>query len=147
MHVMRIRPFSPSDVEPVSGIVREALRENYPPSLYFDLYHWWREGFIVAENSGQVIGFIAGVVPQPGQARILMLAVEEAHRNRGIGTQLMNSFVGVCAMRGMKSVELEVRQSNVGGISFYKRHGFQLMHSLEKFYTDGEDGYKMMKHL
>jgi len=123
------------------------LRENYPPNLYLDVHHWWKEGFIVAENSGQVIGFMACVVNAPGQARVLMLAIDAPHRNQGIGTQLMTTFVRECAVRGMKSIELEVRQSNLAAIRFYRRHGFDITYTLEHFYTDGEDGYKMVKHI
>lgn len=142
-----VRPFSPGDVEKVMEIVRIGLRENYPPSLYLDLFHWWREGFMVAENSGSVIGFIACVMSAPGQGRVLMLAVDEPHRNQGIGSQLMATFFRECAMKGLKTVELEVRQSNTRAINFYRRHGFQISHSLERFYTDGENGFKMIRNL
>jgi len=128
-------------------LVKASLRENYPPNLYLDIHHWWKEGFLVAENSGQVIGFMACVVNAPGQARVLMLAVDAPHRNQGIGTQLMTTFVRECAVRGMKSIELEVRQSNLAAIRFYKRHGFEITYTLEHFYTDGEGGYKMIKHI
>ena len=128
------------------NLVGNALRENYPPSLYLDIHGWWREGFIVAENSGQVVGFIASVVHAPGQARVLMLAVDTPYRNQGIGTALMNCFLRECAMRGMKSIELEVRQSNLNAIKFYRRHGFDIVYTLERFYTDGENGYKMIRH-
>ncbi len=52
----------------------------------------------------------------------------------------------VCAMRGIRTIELEVRISNDEAIHFYKRYGFAIAGVLEKFYTDGEDGYKMIKH-
>ncbi len=139
--------FAPADVGPVMALVRNALRENYPPDLYMDIHKWWKEGFIIAENSGQVVGFIACVVNAPGQARVLMLAVDTPFRSQGIGTQLMNTFVRECAVRGMKSIELEVRQSNEAAIRFYRRHGFDIVYSLERFYTDGENGYKMIRYL
>ena len=129
------------------ALVRTALRENYPPDLYMDIHKWWKEGFLVAENSGQVVGFIACVLNAPGQARILMLAVDAQCRNQGIGTQLMGAFVRECAVRGMRSMELEVRQSNLAAIRFYRRHGFDIVYPLERFYTDGENGYKMIRHL
>ena len=141
-----VRLFSPPDVDAVMGIVRTALKENYPPSLYLDLFHWWREGFMVAENSVRIVGFVASVMPAPGQARILMLAVDEPHRSQGVGSQLIGAFLRECAMKGLRTVELEVRQSNKRAISFYRRHGFEVSYSLERFYTDGEDGFKMVRH-
>ena len=144
---MHIRPFVPNDIPSISSIVREALRENYPTSLYLDIHRWWREGFLVADLDGHPVGFLASVLSSDGQARILMFAVSTGFRRRGIGRQMMDSFVQACAMRGLRRIELEVRTSNEEAIRFYKRYGFELAGVLPKFYTDGEDGYKMIRHL
>ena len=144
---VRVRPFVPNDIPAVASIVREALRENYPTSLYLDIHRWWRDGFLVADLDGHPIGFLAAVISADGQARILMFAVTSGFRKRGFGSQLMNAFVQVCALRGIRTIELEVRVSNDEAIHFYKRYGFEIGRVLEKFYTDGEDGYKMTKHL
>jgi ribosomal protein S18 acetylase RimI-like enzyme len=47
----------------------------------------------------------------------------------------------------MRTVELEVRKSNEAAIRFYTRYGFQITNLLARFYTDGEDGFKMRRHL
>lgn len=142
-----VRPFVPNDIPAVASIVREALRENYPTSLYLDIHRWWRDGFLVADLDGHPVGFLAAVISADGQARILMFAVTSGFRKRGFGSQLMNAFVQVCAMRGIRMIELEVRISNDEAIRFYKRYGFEIGGVLEKFYTDGEDGYKMIRRL
>jgi len=144
---VRVRPFVPNDIHAVASIVREALRENYPTSLYLDIHRWWRDGFLVADLDGHPVGFLAAVISADGQARILMFAVTSAFRRRGIGSQLMNAFVQACAMRGIREIELEVRISNAEAIHFYQRYGFEIAGVLEKFYTDGENGYKMLKRL
>ncbi len=87
------------------------------------------------------------MVSAEAQARVLMFAVAAGYRDRGIGTQLMNAFLGVAANRGMRRIELEVRKSNAGGIQFYRRYGFETGYLLPSFYTDGEDGYKLYKSL
>ena len=145
--MLRIRLFTPQDVSAVAAIVKDALQENYPPSLYLDLHRWWRDGFLVAENAGAVVGFLAAVVSAPQQARILMLAVYGPWRRRGIGSALMGAFLKECAMRGLSAIELEVRKSNDAAIRFYTRYGFEIANVLPKFYTDGEDGYKMRAHM
>ncbi len=142
---VRIRPFVPNDIPAVASIVREALRENYPTSLYLDIHRWWRDGFLIAEVNGHPIGFLAAVISSDGQARILMFAVSSGWRRQGIGRQMMDAFIQSCVMRGIRRIELEVRVSNEEAIRFYKRYGFELTTVLPKFYTDGEDGYKMLK--
>lgn len=144
---MQVRPFVPNDLPAVTTIVRDVLRENYPTSIYLDIHKWWREGFLVATFEGHPVGFLAAVVPSDGQARILMLAVTEANRSRGIGSFLMDQFLKACGMRGLKRIELEVRVSNTRAIRFYERYGFAISQTLPKFYTDGEDGYKMQRYL
>ena len=144
---MQIRPFIPNDIPAVASIVREALRENYPTSLYLDIHRWWRDGFLIADLDGQPVGFIAAVVSAEGQARVLMFAVAAGFRDRGIGTQLMNVFIPKCAERGIRKIELEVRKSNERGIQFYRRYAFEIGFLMPAFYTDGEDGYKMIRML
>src|SRR3990170_6852537 len=145
--VLRVRPFGPNDLAAVAAIVKDSLRENYPASLYLDIHRWWRDGFLVAEWHGSAVGFLAAAINAPQQARILMLAVYATHRRHGFGSALMNAFLNECGMRGVKSVELEVRKSNVEAIGFYNRYGFETTSVLPRFYTDGEDGCKMMRHL
>lgn len=140
-----IRPFVPNDIPAVASIVRDALRENYPMSVYLDIHRWWRDGLLVADLEGQPIGFLAAVIPAQGQARILMLAVTTGFRDRGVGSLLMDSFLRNCEGHGLRRIELEVRVSNLDAIRFYQRYGFQLAQVLPRFYTDGEDGYKMVR--
>jgi len=87
------------------------------------------------------------VISADGQARILMFAVTAGFRKQGFGSQLMNAFVQACAVRGIRTIELEVRISNEEAIRFYKRYGFEISAVLPKFYTDGEDGFKMVRRL
>jgi ribosomal-protein-alanine N-acetyltransferase len=142
-----LREFNPRDIPAVKRITEEALRENYPTSLYLDIYNWWPEGFEVFEDQGRVVGFVAGVLPAPDRARILMLAVDRDHRSRGYGTLLLKEFVRRSSLKGVRAVELEVRKSNLAAIRFYQRLGFEVLHILPRFYTDGEDGYKMWREL
>ncbi len=142
-----VRPFIPNDIPAVASIVREALRENYPTSLYLDIHRWWRDGFLIADLDGHPVGFLAAVISAEGQARILMFAVAAGFRRNGIGSLVMDAFIQRCAARGVRRMELEVRKSNLDGIRFYNRYGFQVANVLPNFYTDGEDGYKMTKDL
>src|SRR3989454_9575923 len=71
---VRVRPFVPNDIPAAASFVREALRENYPTSLYLDIHRWWRDGFLVADLGGHPVGFLAAVIQAAGQSPILMFA-------------------------------------------------------------------------
>ncbi len=139
--------FSHRDVGVIKEITRRSLGEEYPPSLFMDIHGWWPDGFIVVKQRGEILGFVAGVVSAPRRARVLMLAVQDGYRGRGLGTALMDEFTRRCVARGISSIELEVRVSNEGAIRFYKRLGYTIRYLLPRFYTDKEDGYKMWKDL
>ncbi len=145
--MLRLRPFSPSDIKNIQFIVENSMREKYPASMFLEIHNMWGGGFIVCDYSGQTVGFIAPMRSGPGTARILVLAVLEPFRNRGIGSALLNAFTNECGLKGLKNIELEVRPSNKTAIRFYMKHGYQVIDTIPGFYKDGEDGYKMWRTL
>src|SRR2546422_4480318 len=96
----------PNDIPAIASIVRDALRENYPTSLYLDIHRWWRDGFLVADLDGHPVGFLAAVLSADGQARVPMFAVTAPFRRRGLGNQTMKAFIQGPAMRRIRRTEL-----------------------------------------
>ena len=139
-----LRGFRPSDVGTISSIVAEALHEHYDPSLYGSLSAEWPAGFLVAADArGAPVGFLLGVSQVPGEARVLMFAVEQGVRRSGVGSLLMDAFLDRCRLRGFRRVTLEVRVSNVNAIRFYTRYRYSVIDLLRSYYSDGENGYHM----
>lgn len=144
---MQLRLFRPSDLPQVYELACSSLNESYNPTLFLDLYSYWPEGFIVMENEGLIIGFIFGVMLSRIDARILMLAVHEKYRRRGAGTILFHEFLKQCSLKGIRTITLEVRVSNFSAIDFYKKLGFQINGRVSKYYSNGEDAYRMQLYL
>ncbi len=143
-----LRGFRPSDVPFVAAIVAEGLHERYDPSLYGSLSAPWPEGFLLAADAQDVpVGFLLGVNQVPGEARILMFAVDRNRRTEGIGGWLMEAFLERCRLRGYRRLTLEVRVSNATAIRFYTRYRFSVVDLLRAYYSDGEDGYQMARDL
>lgn len=142
-----LRQFKHNDVDRIQEIALNSLREIYDPNLYYSIAASWPDGFIVAENNGFVIGFIAGTIVSVEEIRVLMFAVAEGYRDRGIGTMIFTEFIRRSAMLGAKRISLEVRISNRRAIDFYTRFSFVIVGLLPVYYSDGEDGYKMIKVL
>jgi len=141
-----LRGFRPLDVPFVSALVADALHEHYDPSLYSSLSFDWPDGFLIAADPHDVpVGFLLGVSQVEREARILMFAVDRIHRTRGVGTVLMDTFLGRCRERGLKRVTLEVRVSNATAIRFYTRYRFSVVDLLRAYYSDGENGYQMAR--
>jgi ribosomal-protein-alanine N-acetyltransferase len=139
------RQFKPEDVEAIKDIVSSSLGEYYPESLYLQQSRQWKEGFLVCLHEGHVVGLLMGTMQGKEEARVLLLAVEKPHRKKGIGTELMKRFISISKERGAKRVSLEVRVSNREAIQFYEHLGFTKNGVLLMYYSDMEDGIKMVR--
>jgi ribosomal-protein-alanine N-acetyltransferase len=101
----------------------------------------------VALNDETIIGFLIGIKTAPKTARILMLAVQDTHRKKGIASALLAQFIKEMKQQYVTRVELEVRTSNTGALRFYQSRGFLLQATLKQFYQNGENAYSMRKEL
>ncbi len=143
-----LRGFRPDDVPTIAAVVAEALHEHYDPSLYGSLSAEWPEGFLVAANpQGTPVGFLLGVNQVPGEARVLMFAVDRDSRGTGVGRLLMAAFLERSRRRGFRRATLEVRVSNVRAIRFYTHYRYSVIDLLRSYYSDGENGYHMALEL
>jgi ribosomal protein S18 acetylase RimI-like enzyme len=121
-----VRPFAPADREDVvalwsvCGLVRPwndprldiALKLARDPS-----------GFLVLELEGRVQGSVmAGYDGHRGWVNYL--AVDPAHRGRGLGAQLMAAAQDHLAGLGCPKVNLQVRAGNERAVAFYRHLGF-----------------------
>ncbi len=104
--------------------------------------------FLVAESAGRVVGEgVALVRTHKGSAsgRIYSLAVDDRHRGRKIGSQLLTSMLGELTARGVGNVYLEVDRSNADAIGLYERNGFATVGVLPDYYGAGRDGLHMVR--
>ena len=60
----------------------------------------------------------------PAAAELLSIMVAPAHRNRGIGAELLAALVDDCRARGLPLLDVTVDAANPGAQRFYTRHGF-----------------------
>ncbi len=123
----------------------ETLTEQYNPSLFNFFYESYPKGFIVAEKSHKIIGFIIGVKTTEISSRILMLSVSELYRRQKIGSMLLIEFLKIMQDEKVKYVELEVRTDNKKAKNFYLKHGFRIKGKINEFYQDGKSAYTMIK--
>ncbi len=142
-----IRRFKKEDLERVQNIADISLKEEYNRELFITIKELWNNGFLIHEISGEITGFICGIIQDPETVRVLMLAVHPFYRNRGIGSELLQRFMEVSSSIGTSKIVLEVRVGSTKVIKFYQKRGFQIVKRLEDFYTNGENGYQMVRYL
>ena len=75
------------------------------------------------------------------------IVVASDYRKRGIGALLMQSAHDFILKSQIKSVLLEVRESNISAISLYKKFGYEQISLRKKYYDDGENALVFKKEL
>ncbi|MCX8150172.1 MAG: ribosomal protein S18-alanine N-acetyltransferase [Candidatus Bathyarchaeota archaeon] len=152
-----LRKFTPDDLQAVMRINRVCLPENYTDMFFMDLHQRFPETFIVAEEDGEIIGYIMcrievglsniGLGGLVRKGHVVSIAVMPKGRRKGVATALLKA-----AMEGMtrykaKQIFLEVRVTNHAGIELYKKLGLEVSRTISGYYSDGEDAYVMTKRL
>lgn len=142
-----------ADVPAVARLERAIFRrEAWPPSAFAYLGRILtvarppRGRFWVAETrDGRVVGY-AGLELSAlgGEADIVNLAVDPAHRRHGVGRRLVGAARAFCRTRGVPLLWLRVRASNRGARAFYRRCGFRAVGRFRGYYDDPpEDAFLM----
>lgn len=78
-------------------------------------------------------------IPAAGEAELLRIAVDPAHRGGGLGRRLLEACQEALAAEGMTDLHLEVRASNQGAIRLYRACGWERCGLRGGYYPDGED--------
>jgi ribosomal-protein-alanine N-acetyltransferase len=149
-----LRKFEPDDLKQVVSINERCLPENYPDQFFMGLHYHAPDAFYVAQNDGEIIGYImcrvergiSGFGRMPvKKGHIVSVAVLGTMRNKGVGTALVNA--GMEGMMGYGASEffLEVRKTNEEAIAVYEKLGYTVRRVLRGYYRDGEDAYLMVK--
>jgi len=138
-------------------INRVCLPENYTTFFFMDLYQRFPETFIVAEENGEVVGYvmcrIETGIPSfkllgiTKKGHVISIAVLPSHQREGIGYELMREAMQSMFNYNAKECYLEVRASNGPGVKLYKKMEFEITRTIRGYYADGEAAYVMARKL
>jgi len=153
----KLRQFELDDLQSVMQINRVCLPENYTDFFFIDLYRRFPKTFVVAEENGEVVGYImcrvevglsnfgfSGLIKK---GHIVSVAVLPERRRKGLGKALIIESMNNMRLYNAKQCFLEVRMTNTPAISLYKKLDFEITRTIHGYYADGEDAYVMSKKL
>jgi [ribosomal protein S18]-alanine N-acetyltransferase len=153
----KLRKFVPNDLQNVMQINRVCLPENYTDFFFMDLHQRFPETFIVAEENGEIAGYIMcrievglsnyGFGGLVRKGHVVSIAVMPQYRRKGVAQAVINKALEGMQYYKAKQCFLEVRVTNEAGISLYKKLGFEVTRTINGYYSDGEDAYVMTKRL
>jgi ribosomal protein S18 acetylase RimI-like enzyme len=124
-----IRNAEPSDYGRISPLVDHwwGGREMRAllPRLFFEHF---RETSFVAEEDGELVGFLNGFLSQtfPDEAYIHFVGVRPDRRGSGLASDLYEQFFAVARAHGRSLVRCVTSPVNEGSVAFHRALGFDV---------------------
>lgn len=131
-----------SDIDAIYKIERDVFIDWYPYSLLHYLITMYQPTSLVIEINNEIIGYSISRIEQEGYAHILAIAIARSYQGRGLGKVLLYHTIELL-FQYTDLIRLEVRTTNQRAINLYKKFGFEVVQTLRKYYSSGEDGYVM----
>jgi len=94
-----------------------------------------------------IAGFIVAEAGTRGSGHIITIDVVAAARRSGVGSLLLRAAEDRLRDAGCHSVALETAVDNLSALSFYKRHGYSVLRTFPRYYSNGVDALVLAKSL
>ena len=128
-----IRAATAGDLPAIAAIQQASPEASTWEPLDYDCF--------VVTRDGEVAGFLVTRQTAPGECEILNLAVHPSFRRRGIARMLVNQTLRAAPGEWF----LEVRESNIAGIFFYRSLGFDSVGRRENYYNNPSEAAIVMR--
>jgi ribosomal-protein-alanine N-acetyltransferase len=138
-HTLKIRRMAAADLDRVLAIAADlATAPHWDRPVYeaaISGEEHVRRIALVAANSTGVVGFALASVIAP-EAELESIAVTHEAQRLGVGIALLTGLVQELRGLGVEVLDLEVRESNLAAVAFYRRMGFQEAGRRRGYYRD-----------
>jgi len=99
----------------------------------------------VDDKDGKIAGFI--VVHAAPTGHVITIDVSAEARRSGVGSLLLQSAEDRLRSAGSRAVGLETAVDNLAALSFYKRHGYSVIRTWPRYYSNSVDALVLKKEL
>lgn len=145
-----VRPLTERQSKEVLKLNLRCFRngENYTKHTFAYLFNEPRSiSYQMAAANGEMAAFVFVLLNPDGAAHLTTIGVAPEHRRRGLAGRLLSHLEEVLRIKGVSTIVLELRVSNLAAKRLYTDAGYSLVNCLTKYYSDGEDCFLMVKSL
>ena len=136
--MIKVRVMKEEDIEDILEMERECFATPWSrESFEMELKNKFAR-YVVAEIDGKVVGY-GGLWLIIDEAHITNIAVREEYRKMDVGSHILSALVAISLKRDIKSMTLEVRESNVAAIRLYEKYDFKEAGVRPKYYSDNNE--------
>jgi [ribosomal protein S18]-alanine N-acetyltransferase len=142
-----IRDFKTEDFDTLWRIDQEC----FPPDIAYsrqELKSYIRHRgaiTLVADHGDRIGGFI--VAHGGVTAHVITIDVIAAARRLGVGSLLLRAVESRLHESGSREIGLETAVDNISALAFYKRHGYSVIGTWPRYYSNGVDALVLKKEL
>ena len=131
-----IREMQHGDLAMVSDIERRSYEFPWSHGVFRDCLLSGYQNIVLMRDD-RVIGY-AVLSVAAGEAHILNICVDRAHRSHGYGEQLLDEMLYRARTSQVRQIFLEVRPSNERAIALYRKKGFHQVANRPAYYQAHE---------
>jgi [ribosomal protein S18]-alanine N-acetyltransferase len=95
----------------------------------------------------EILGFLVAEAGQRRAGHIITIDVLSAARKQGLGSSLLETTETRMRSSGCQVICLETAVDNAAAIAFYKRHGYDIIETVPRYYSNGVDALVLEKDL
>jgi len=146
---IEIRDFRPDDFDALWRLDQEC----FPPGISYSkqelrAYIRSRGAFTLVAVDSEKNGTRGFIVVHAGSTgHIITIDVSPRRRRERVGSQLLAAAEDRLRTAGAQAVGLEAAVDNLSALSFYKRHGYSVVRTWPRYYSNGVDALVMKKKL
>lgn len=122
-------------------IDKECFTENWRLEFYKKEIENKNNIYLKSVYKKRITGFIGASIVVD-ESHIIRIAVKSEYRRKHIGTQLLDNLLKLLNKKKIKKIFLEVRESNLSAITFYKNHNFKIDGIRKEYYIDANSNSK-----
>jgi ribosomal-protein-alanine N-acetyltransferase len=128
-----IRPAAEPDIPGIIEIERSSYADPWEESLFIEVLGAAGKYLFVDEEGNELAGYIV-FEPVLDEGHITDIAVGRKYQGRGIATGLLNKVLDLAGKLNVKSIFLEVRESNAAAKKLYSKFGFKQIGRRKSYY-------------
>jgi len=136
---MEIVDYNPNFLEDLWQIHILTMPENdlMTKNNFVDEFSQPTRKYFVCLQDNVPVGYI-GAFNMIDDYNIIGIAVKKDFQHKGVGTKLINSLIDFAKKENVKSLSLEVDETNLKAINFYKKMGFVVTNIRKKYYKNND---------
>jgi ribosomal protein S18 acetylase RimI-like enzyme len=98
-------------------------------------------------SQSSILAFVVAESSRRGMGHIITIDVRPAIQRQHIGSALLDAAENRLRAANCHAVRLETAVDNTSAISFYKRHGYDVIKVIPHYYSNGVDALLLEKNL